>query len=389
MTEGTTPGRAGPGGWRPLTGITVLDFTRMLPGGTATMVLADLGARVIKIEHPPRGDETRWLAPRVGTDSSVQHQYLDRGKESVFLDLKSEDGRAEAVRLAGTVDAVIESFRPGVADRLGVGYTDLLAVQPRLVYLSLSGYGADGPKATEAGHDLNFWGSAGLLGPEPDERSAGPGADAVNGGGTPDADSDPALRTPTVLGADMTGGTLAALALVAGVQQARTTGAGVHLDLALADAALYLGGQQIAERLGSAELGEPVQSPLLGSSPCYNLYRCSDGLRIAVAAVEPKFWARTATLVGHPDWAARQFDRSLIPEVRHLFAGHPRGHWVDLLVGQDTCVTAVLDIADLPADPGVLDRGSLVRAETAAGEVWQVAPPVRTAGVHVTNTSAR
>lgn len=337
------------GAWRPLEGVTVVDLTRMLPGGTATLLLSDLGAEVIKIEQPPTGDATRWLEPRVGPDSSAQHQYMDRGKRSVELDLKSDAGRDELFELVRGADALVESFRPGVAERLGIGYDVLTEINPALVHLALSGYGQEGPRASAAGHDLNFVARAGLL-----------GADRA---------------VPPTLVADVTGGVLAALGLAAGVLSARRTGRGSYVDLALADAALVLGGMQIAERLASQQLDVPVATPLDGRSPCYQVYPTSDGRHLAVGAVEEKFWQRVVDILGHPEWATRQTDPTLVPEMAAVVATRPLAEWLEALDLPDTCVSGVLDIDDLPADPQVRERGSLVEAQTAAGPLWQVAPP--------------
>ncbi len=337
--------------WRPLEGVTILDLTRMLPGGTATLLLSDLGAEVIKIEQPPGGDATRWLEPRVGADSSAQHQYMDRGKTAVSLDLKTEAGRSELLDLAGRCDALVESFRPGVADRLGVGHDVVSTINPALVYLALSGYGQDGARARAAGHDLNFVAGAGLLGPQ--------------------------REVPQTLGADVTGGVLAALGLISGVLAARQTGRGCYVDLALADAALVLGGMQIAERLASRRLGVPVATPLDGRSPCYRVYRTSDGKHLAVAAVEEKFWLRVVTVLGHPEWADRQTDPELVDDVAAVMATRSIAAWIDELGLPDTCVTEVLDVEDLPTDPHVVERGSIAEVVTPVGPLWQVAPPFR------------
>ena len=334
-------------GWKPLAGITIVDLTRMLPGGTATLLLADLGARVIKIETLS-GDETRYLSPRVGTQSSAQHQYMDRGKESIRLDLKQPAAREQVLDLCRDADAVVEGFRPGVANRLGLGFAAVKAVKADIVYVSISGYGATGPRADFAGHDLNFLSLAGLVD-----------------------------RPTQTLQADVGAGMLAALGLLAGVSAVRAGGEGAHLDLSLFDAALVMGGMQVSERLAAQSLGEPVVTPLDGNSPCYQLYRCADGRQICVAAIEPKFFARTVEILGHPEWSTRQQDSSLIGELAAVFATRDQAQWVKLLDAADTCVTPVADTTDLRLDPHVLARQSLVRNQSAVGPLWQVAPALR------------
>jgi len=336
-------------GWRPLDGVTVVDFTRMAPGGTATLLLADLGAAVHKVEHPVGGDDTRHLKPRVGADSSAQHQYMDRGKHSVRADLKDPDDRARILEIVRDADAVIESFRPGVADRLGIGFRDLVALNDSLVYVSLSGYGQTGPRAATAGHDLNFIGYAGLL----------------------------SGSVPRALQADVSGGTLAALAIAAGVARARLDGTPAHVDLSLADAALALGGIQAAEALASHALGADVQTPLDGRAPCYQVYRCADGRSLAVAAIEPKFWHRTLELMGRTEWFSRQQDPALVPEFAAVIASETQAHWVELLVQDDTCVSPVLEPHETASDLHALERGSLREYDSPAGPLWQVASPFR------------
>lgn len=335
--------------WRPLEGITILDLTRMLPGGTATLLLADLGATVLKVEQPGEGDGTRWLAPRVGDDSSVQHQYMDRGKVTVRADLKTAEGLATVFGLAAGADAVIESFRPGVADRLGIGFEALVAIRPDLVFVSLTGYGQSGPRAAFAGHDLNFVGYAGII--------DGP--------------------LPGVMSGDISGGMIAALGILAGVLESRRTGTPAHIDIALADAALLLGGPQISEVLGAQTLGEAVVTPLDGSQPCYNTYRCADDKWLAVGALEPKFWVRTCELLEHPEWVARQADPSLVPEFASLIASRNQSEWAALLEESDTCVSPVLPHSDLLNDEHTRQRGSVALFPSAAGPLWQVASPFR------------
>lgn len=332
----------------PLQGITVLDLSRMLPGATATLLLSDLGATVYKIEHLA-GDDMRLLEPRIGTDSSAQHSYVDRGKHSIRVDLKTDDGLRTVHDLARESDIVIEGFRPGVADRIGVGYDTLRAIRPEIVYLSLTGYGQTGPRAQHAGHDLNFLAYAGLQGEE----------------------------VAAVQHADVTGGALAAVGLLAGVIQARATGVGAHLDLALADAALFFGGFQLAERMGSSALERPIVTPLDGRYPCYQVYTASDGLEVAVGAIEPKFWARVVELLDRPNWFDRQEDPALIAEFAALIASHPGAHWRGLLEGPDTCVTVVRSAGELIDDEHLAARGSLTFLDTEDGRLPQVAGPIR------------
>lgn len=334
--------------WSPLRGVNVLDLTSMLPGGTATRLLADLGAEVTKIE-PLAGDPVRALHPRVLPDSSVQHQYLDGGKRSERLDLKDPAGRKRVRELAAGSHAVIESFRPGVADRLGVGYSDLSAGNDRLVYVSLSGYGQSGPRAAAAGHDVNFVSLTGVLG----------GAEHM----------------PTVQIADVSGGILAALGVVTGIHSARTHGAGVHIDLALADSALLVAGLQTVAALATGGDGS-TGAPLDGSLPCYHIYRAQDGRNVSVGALEPKFWRRVAELLDEPDWVARQFDPELTAIVGSRIATQPGAHWKDLLERDDTCVTVEQTAIELVEDAHFVGRGALHSDDSPEGSPrWTLGSP--------------
>ncbi|MCZ4551438.1 CaiB/BaiF CoA transferase family protein [Gordonia rubripertincta] len=335
--------------WLPLRGVRILDLTSMLPGGTATRLLVDLGAHVTKIE-PLAGDPVRALHPRVEPDSSVQHRYLDGGKQSVRVDLKDPAGLERVRMLAAEADAVIESFRPGVAARLGVGYSDLSSMNSRLVYLSLSGYGQSGPRASSAGHDVNFVSLTGILG----------GSD----------------RLPTVQVADVSGGMLAALGIVAGLREAQAEGVGRHLDVSLADSALFVAGlQTVATLAGDITDGDTAAAPLDGSSPCYRIYRARDGINVAVGALEPKFWARIAELVDRPDWVPRQFDPDLIPDVAELIGSQPGSHWKNVLERADTCVTVEQSAWEVSADEHFVGRGSVTSGAIDGVRTWRIGTP--------------
>ena len=242
----------------PLHGITVLDFSELLPGPFLTQGMVEMGARVVKLERPPAGDPVRRLAP--GLFAAV-----NRGKESRLLDLKSPAGLAEALRLAEQADVLVESFRPGVMARLGLGYEALAARNPRLVYVSLSGYGQDGPYAAVPGHDLNYLAVTGMT-----------------------AIADGSAGVPV---ADLCGATYGLAGVLAALLQRGTTGRGQWLDVSLTECALHWMNPRLA-RFGGASLEE--QRRMASTRPAYGVFPCRDGKAITIAALEDHFWRHLA-----------------------------------------------------------------------------------------------
>jgi len=336
----------------PLAGIRILDLSRLLPGGAATRLLADLGAEIIKVERPEVGDDVRMEHPMLAPGVSAVHQFLDAGKRSVALDLKDPAHVEIVLRLSEACDAVLESFRPGVAARLGVGPEAVAARNPRAVYVSLTGYGQDGPRAPAAGHDIGYEAYAGVL--------STVGAD----------DGTPVLSG--VLAADMMGGTLATTAILAGILRARATGVGGHVDLSLQEAAQWAIALPMAQHLAGGVPWEPGRGPLNGAIPCYRIYRCADGRHLAVGALEQRFWDRLVTLIGREDLSARRLDPSAVPVLAEHLAGRSRAEWLALLEHEDTCVAPVNTLAEAAEDPHLSARAVLV---DVAGEGWAVRQP--------------
>ena len=288
----------------PLAGIRVLDLTRLLPGPVATLHLADLGAEVIKIEDPQVGDYARTLGTGQDEDSAY-FRMINRNKQGLRLDLKKPEGVAVFMRLAVTADVIVESFRPGVMDKLGIGYAAVAAVNPKIAYCSISGYGQDGPYRDRAGHDINYLGYAGVL-------------DQIGSEG-----GDPAI--PNFQIADLLGGALtAAMGILAAVLEAQRTGLGRYIDVAMADSVLahtYF----TMLRLNDVGHSAPRGSDLLnGGLPCYATYRCADGRHMAVGALEGKFWKGCCEVLERPEWIRRQWDAGLRSEMAVLFATQPR-----------------------------------------------------------------
>jgi crotonobetainyl-CoA:carnitine CoA-transferase CaiB-like acyl-CoA transferase len=349
---------------RPLEGVRVLDLTRLLPGPFATLVLADLGADVVKVEEPGGGDWLRALEPRT-TEASVAFHALNRNKRSIALDLRRPGGAPTLLRLARRADVVLESFRPGVLDRLGIGWDALRRENPRLVLCSISGYGQDGPYARRAGHDLGYCAVAGVL--------------AANG--PPDA--------PLPLGvqaADVAGGAWPAVAgILAALVRRGATGEGGHVDVSMTDGVLSL----LALPLGIAwSRGTPVargRELLTGGAACYGVYRTRDGRFVALAALEPKFFGAFCAGVGRPDLAARQAEEpqdALRAELAAIFAARTRAEWAAFAAEHDTCLEPVLEGDEPREDPQLRARGAFVEVPTPweGRAVPGVATPVRLRG---------
>ena len=276
----------------PLAGLRVLDLSRLLPGGFCSLLLADFGADVIKVEDTGMGDYVRWAPPFYeGADrtaASALFLSLNRNKRSIRVDLKSEQGREVLLRLARDADVLLESFRPGVMDRLGVGYETLREANPGLVYCAITGYGQDGPLRDRAGHDMNYLGRIGLLG--------------LSG----DADGPPVQAAGQI--ADLGGGALmAAFGILAALRERDRTGEGQFVDSSMADGALSWLAMVAARYFAEGRTPRRGELELAGSLVCYRPYRCSDGW-VTLGALEPKFWQACCRGVGREDLIERQFE---------------------------------------------------------------------------------
>ena len=344
----------------PLAGIRVLDLTRLLPGPVATLHLADLGAEVIKIEDPQVGDYARTLGTGTGEDSAY-FRMINRNKQGLRLDLKKPAGVEVFMRLAATADVIVDSFRPGVMDKLGIGYVAVAAVNPKIAYCSISGYGQDGPYRDLAGHDINYLGYAGVL-------------DQIGRAG-----GDPAL--PNFQIADLLGGALtAAMGILAAVLEAQRSGQGRYIDVAMTDSVLahtYF----TMLRLNDAGQSAPRGADLLsGGLPCYATYRCADGRHIAVGALEGKFWQSCCAVLGRPEWIKRQWDAGLRGEMAALFATRPRDEWAALFAAVDCCVTPILSPEEALANEQIAARRMVLRDDG----LTQFAPPLKLSGYEFT-----
>jgi len=340
----------------PLAGITVLDLSTVGPGTRATRLLADFGARVVKVGAPPS-------KAGVQVEPTFWAYSARRGWQQARIDLKAPEGREAFFALAAKADVVLESYRPGVVARLGIAYDDVRRVNPRIVYCSTSGYGQTGPAAAFAGHDLNYLAAGGYL------HTSGRGA-----GGKP--------PLPGATIADSAaGGMHAALSILAALLERERSGAGRYLDVSVLEGVLSLMALSIDEHLATGAHPAPGHDVLTGRHAWYDTYRCRDGRWLAVAAIEPHFYRNLVKAIGCERWLAHQYDDAAQEALRADFAAafvtRDRDDWVAELAPADTCVAPVHTIEELARDPQLEARGAFGEALDAAGRRFrQLAPPL-------------
>ncbi len=374
----------------PLEGIRVLDLSRLLPGGFCSLLLADFGADVLKVEDTGMGDYIRWSPPYVeGVQDSAKSALflsLNRNKRSIRLDLKHERGREALLALVRGYDVVLESFRPGVLDRLGVGYERMREVNPGIVYCAISGYGQSGPKREASGHDMNYLGLVGLLGLT-GERGDGAGGAPIQAAGQI---------------ADLGGGALmAAFGIMAALHErdgapargdrpARPgSGAGQVVDVSMADGALSWLAMVAAAYFADGTVPHRGELPLAGSLVCYRPYECADGW-VTLGALEPKFWQAWCRGVGREDLIERQFERpgsDAHAQVQAIFRARSRADWEAFAREHDCCLEPVLDLDEALRSELVREREMVVELDQPGAErpVRQLGIPVkldRTPGSH-------
>lgn len=325
-----------------LDGIRVLDLTRLLPGPFCSMVLADMGADVVKVEEPGRGDYMRWYPP-LRDGQSVVFNTVNRNKRSITLNLKSTAGRELFLKLASRADVLIEGNRPGVMDRLGLGWDALCAANPKLVLCSITGFGQTGPWAMRAGHDLNYMAIAGAL--------------ALNA--EPGRDPHPLGVQVADIGAGAQG---AATAILGALLDVARGGEGRHLDVSMTDGAFAWLGTPLAVAYEEGVVPRPGGLRLTGLYACYRVYRCADGRYYSVGALEPKFWQELCDALGRPDLVDRQYEEEedqleVHREMEQVFATKTRAEWEAVLGGRDVCAEPVLALDEVLDHPHVRARG--------------------------------
>ena len=352
----------------PLSDVKVLDLSRLLPGGFCSLLLADLGAEVLKVEDTGMGDYIRWAPPYYGTDEqqglgtrSSLYLALNRGKRSVRLDLKSEKGREALLRLVENHDVVLDGFRPGVLDRLGVGYERMREANQGIVFCAITGYGQDGPYTQRAGHDMNYLGLVGLLG----LTGAKDGPPVQSGGQI----------------ADIGGGALmAAFGVMAALHERRRSGEGQMIDVSMADGALSWLALVAGRYFCDGEVPKRGEQQLAGGLACYLPYEAADGW-VTCGALEPKFWAAFCNGVERPDLIEAQFAAPGSAEwaqVAEVFRARTRAEWKAFNDEHDCCIEPVLDIDEALDSDLVRERGMVVEMEQPGlGTIRQLGMPVK------------
>ncbi len=353
---------------RPLSGITILDLTRLLPGPMATMHLADMGATVIKIEDKGVGDYARTMS-HVRNELSQLFIAVNRGKEIIHLDLKDPQDHARFLSMVESADAVVESFRPGVMARLGLGWETLKARNSKLVMCAITGYGQSGPLALAAGHDINYVGYAGMLAQNTDD------------------DGRPVL--PNLQIGDLLGGAQSAVqGLLAALLAVKMGGPGRFVDIAMTDAVFAHNLMPLLAYNFYGKTAAPARDFLTGGVPCYNIYRTQDGRYMAVGALELKFWETCCDVIGRPDLKARHWSlgqaiggedamavRAILTDI---FAARTQQAWIDAFADADCCVSPVLSTEEALRHPHLIARGlASTASHPTEGDYVQTQPAIR------------
>ena len=341
---------------QPLSGLLVLDFTTLLPGPLASLMLAEAGAEVLKIEKPG-GEDARRFPPTFDGESAT-FAMLNRGKKSLVLDLKNAADRDKLIPLIKRADILMEQFRPGVMARLGLGYDDVAKLNPRLIYCSISGYGQSGPRVEEAGHDINYIGNTGLLDLQP-----GP-ADAP--------------VVPPMLVADIGGGSFPAVINILLALRARDqSGQGCHLDIAMTDAMFTFGWAALALGAATGKFPKPGEHWLVGGSPRYRIYPAKDGKLVACGAIEQKFWLAFTKAIGLPEEFVNDLrdPNATRAAVARLIAARTSEEWRPIFAAADCCTTIVVPLEQAMRDPHFVARGLFDhKVESASGKIMPALP---------------
>lgn len=346
----------------PLAGVKIIDFTRLLPGPLATMFLADMGADVIKVEDPDNPDYIRDFEPMVN-GTSMFYLSLNRSKRSLAVNYLSGEGRQIIYDLVKDADVLVEQFRPGVMNEIGFGYNELCRINPRLIYVSISGYGQHSSMAQAAGHDLNYISIAGALGITGDKEN---------------------ITIPGFQLADIAGGSYMAMtAITTALFNRERNQKGEWIDLAMTDAVLPFSVLPFAYHQATKINPDRGGFELSGALVNYNVYRCSDNKYVALGSLEPKFWNKFCAKVNRPDWAERFLQKGndlkeLKGEVESMFLSKTREEWILLMKGEDVCLTAVNDLNELANDSYLNERDMFVVNEhSSVGKFKTIQQPIK------------
>ncbi len=353
----------------PLQGIRILDLSRLLPGPMASMLLADWGADVIKIEDSFSPDDTRNYPPYIG-NQSIYYLAVNRSKRSLKLNINSVEGKAVFFELLKTADIVLESFRPGVLKHFGIDYQAAKTINPRIIYVSVTGYGQNGEYAKKAGHDINYIGYSGILGLNSFK------------------DKNPVI--PGVQIADIAGGSyMAAIACLLGLQNRQITGMGDFIDVSMLDSCLPLMSLPLAEYFAGYPKEQTDTGILSGKIPNYNVYQCKDGKWLTLGALEPKFWAGFCKLINRPDWINAIIPDSQVAEqvkttLTELFATKTRKEWIAEASEYDICLSPIQSIQEVVDDSNLQSR-NMFRTHTHSdyGSITTINQPLKFSNIEL------
>lgn len=340
-----------------LNGIRVLDLSRLLPGPLATMLMADMGAEIIKIEDPNAPDYTRFMPPHLNGEG-VSYLALNRNKKSVTLNLKSDEGLQAFYELAKTADIVVDSFRPGVLAKMKLDYHTVKQHNPKIIYVAVTGYGQDGPYKNMAGHDINYLAYAGVLG--------------ING--TPDNVAKPGIQI-----ADIAGGTYPTIiGCLAALWHRERTGEGQLVDVAMTDCVLPFLSFYLTETLNSQKTYKRGEHALAGSLVNYNIYECKDKKWIALGSLEPKFWISFCNSIQKPEWANKMMDETVKTELKQLFLTKTRDEWIANSIQADCCIAPIYELDEIANDEHHVARKNFVEVEhPKLGKLKMINQPIK------------
>ena len=341
----------------------MLDLSRLLPGPYCSLLLADLGMEVLKVEDPEQGDYLRMIGP-IRKNDSANFLALNRNKKSMILNLKAKEGKEIFYKLIQSYDIVLESFRPGVMDRLGIGYQELKKRNPRIILCSLSGYGQDGPYRERSGHDINYIGLGGVL-----ELTGMKNSPPI----------PPAVQIADIGG----GGMMAAIAVLAAAIHREKTGKGQFLDISMMDGVVSWLSMHAGKYFMDGELPKRGDMHLTGRYACYQVYATKDGRYMSLGAMEQKFWKNFCEAIGRRDLIYKQYIEGeeqlrVIEEIQELFKTKTQKEWIDFFKNVDACCEPILTFEEVFHHPQVLHRQMVMEYEhPVEGKIRQVGNPIK------------